>query len=70
MRSAHELRTVDAIRDWAEPEVRPRPELGEQFAPPRGGVEETIAKIWGQVLGIELIGRNDRFVDLGGGSLQ
>jgi amino acid adenylation domain-containing protein len=47
-----------------------RPELAEIFAPPRTPVEETIAKIWVQVLQIERVGINDNFFELGGDSIM
>ncbi|NFB15595.1 non-ribosomal peptide synthetase, partial [Clostridium botulinum] len=37
---------------------------------PRNKVEETLAKIWSEILGIEKIGINDNFFDLGGHSLK
>lgn len=39
------------------------------FEPPRNKMEETIIRIWQEVLGINSIGRKDRFFDLGGTSL-
>ncbi|MGN6268798.1 MAG: non-ribosomal peptide synthetase [Sphingomonas sp.] len=45
---------------WAEPEAA---EL------PRGDVEERIAAIWREVLGIKAVGATDDFFDLGGHSL-
>jgi acyl carrier protein len=32
-------------------------------------VEETLARIWGEVLGVAQVGRHDNFFDLGGHSL-
>ncbi len=49
--------------DWANP-ARDRP-----FVAPRTSHEERVAAIWAQVLGIEAIGVNDRFLELGGNSL-
>jgi FkbH-like protein len=37
--------------------------------PPRGATEETLAAIFGAVLGVESVGRGDSFFDLGGHSL-
>ncbi|HEY1016837.1 MAG TPA: amino acid adenylation domain-containing protein [Herpetosiphonaceae bacterium] len=39
------------------------------FAAPAGAVEETIAAAWRQVLGLERIGADENFFDLGGHSL-
>jgi amino acid adenylation domain-containing protein len=40
-----------------------------EVVPPKGPVEETIAAIWGEVLGISEVGAEDTFFDLGGHSL-
>jgi amino acid adenylation domain-containing protein len=39
------------------------------YEPPLGEVEEALARIWGEVLQVERIGRHDNFFDLGGHSL-
>ncbi|MDR0619021.1 MAG: acyltransferase domain-containing protein [Bacteroidales bacterium] len=46
-----------------------RPDLSTEYEAPSNEIEETIAKIWGQVLGIGKIGINDNFNELGGNSL-
>jgi amino acid adenylation domain-containing protein len=46
-----------------------RPELGNPFVAPRTSIEERIAGIWSQVLGLEQVGVHDNFFDLGGHSL-
>jgi acyl carrier protein len=46
-----------------------RPELGGTFVAPRTPVEEALAEIWAQVLGLDQVGINDNFFDLGGHSL-
>ncbi|GAB3466558.1 non-ribosomal peptide synthetase [Azotobacter salinestris] len=49
----------------------PAPELvGERaYEPPQGAVEEALAAIWAEVLGIGRVGRHDNFFELGGHSL-
>jgi amino acid adenylation domain-containing protein len=39
------------------------------YAEPQGEVEQSLAAIWSQLLGVERIGRNDDFFELGGHSL-
>jgi amino acid adenylation domain-containing protein/non-ribosomal peptide synthase protein (TIGR01720 family) len=43
--------------------------MAEEFAMPVGAVEETLARIWGEVLGAESVGANDNFFELGGDSI-
>ncbi|MEG3918021.1 amino acid adenylation domain-containing protein [Microcoleus sp. T3_A4] len=49
------------------PEIRPELEL--TFVAPRTPLEEILANIWAEVLGIKRIGINDNFFNLGGHSL-
>lgn len=42
---------------------------GMGFAPPRNQIEESLTKIWADILGVERVGIFDNFFDLGGGSL-
>ncbi|WP_434686352.1 amino acid adenylation domain-containing protein [Pseudanabaena minima] len=44
-------------------------QLDQDFVPPRNYTEEILAKIWADVLGIERVGINENFFDLGGHSL-
>jgi acyl carrier protein len=46
-----------------------RPELDGVFVAPRSPIEERLANIWAQVLGLERVGVHDNFFDLGGHSL-
>ncbi|MEH6642860.1 amino acid adenylation domain-containing protein [Vreelandella glaciei] len=49
----------------------PEPDLvsGSQYEPPQGEVEETLAAIWSEILGVERVGRHDNFFELGGDSI-
>jgi amino acid adenylation domain-containing protein len=42
----------------------------DEFVPPRTELERTLARIWGEVLGIERVGVSDNFFALGGDSIQ
>jgi amino acid adenylation domain-containing protein/non-ribosomal peptide synthase protein (TIGR01720 family) len=46
-----------------------RPELEKEYAPPRTATEETLARIWSEVLGVQRAGVHDNFFELGGHSL-
>ena len=46
-----------------------RPEVSNDFVAPGNAVEESIAEIWQNLLGIKSIGVEDNFFDLGGDSL-
>lgn len=46
-----------------------RPDLGIEYVAPRNEVEQTIAEIWQNLLGITEIGIHDNFFSLGGHSL-
>ncbi|MCJ8174458.1 non-ribosomal peptide synthetase, partial [Clostridium botulinum] len=41
-----------------------------EYEAPRNKVEETLTKIWSEILGIKKVGINDNFFDLGGHSLK
>ncbi len=47
----------------------PRPMLGSSYTPPRNQLEQTIASIWEELLGITTVGIHDNFFELGGNSL-
>ncbi|WP_066907176.1 type I polyketide synthase [Millisia brevis] len=47
-----------------------RPNLATAFVAPRGGIEEVVAGIWREVLGLDRVGVHDDLVDLGGESLM
>jgi amino acid adenylation domain-containing protein len=48
---------------------RVRPDIEETFVAPRTTIEQQLADIWQQVLGLERVGIHDNFLDLGGHSL-
>jgi acyl carrier protein len=39
------------------------------YEAPRGEIEETLARLWSELLKVERVGRNDSFFELGGHSL-
>jgi hypothetical protein len=47
-----------------------RSEIQRDFVPPRTPVEELLAAVWSELLGIERIGIHDNFFELGGHSLK
>lgn len=48
----------------------PRPELRRAYVAPSNKLEQTIADMWQKLLGIDQIGIDDSFFDLGGHSLR
>ncbi len=50
-------------------ELHPRPELKNEYVPPKNETERKLAKIWQGLLCIDKIGIHDEFFDLGGDSL-
>ncbi|WP_323379541.1 amino acid adenylation domain-containing protein, partial [Streptomyces durbertensis] len=47
-----------------------RPDMAVEFEPALPGVEEQLAGIWSEVLGVDRVGRHDNFFDLGGDSIR
>ncbi len=54
----------------ALPELDSSITTGAEYVAPSNGIEEKLAAIWKEVLGIEKIGINDNFFELGGHSLK
>ncbi len=50
------------------PDVK-RPDLDVAFAAPTSAVQKTLANVWADLLGIDRVGIDDNFFDLGGNSL-
>lgn len=67
------------IKQWIKPSeiinqpnsltLHARPNLQNSYVAPRNEIEQTIANIWQEILGIEQVGIEDNFLELGGDSL-
>ena len=47
-----------------------RPELSTEYVAPEGPVEQAVAQIWAEVLGVDPVGVQDDFFELGGHSIM
>lgn len=54
----------------ALPEPESQAIAGTEYVAPRNEEEERLAKIWAEVLGIEKVGVNDNFFEIGGNSIK
>ncbi|MEL6325278.1 MAG: beta-ketoacyl synthase N-terminal-like domain-containing protein, partial [Cyanobacteria bacterium J06626_23] len=68
-RIAKWIRSTPQIASKATSESHQRPALTTAYIVPRNDIEQTIASIWQDLLGIEQVGIYDSFFDLGGHSL-
>ncbi|HKE57443.1 MAG TPA: SDR family NAD(P)-dependent oxidoreductase, partial [Pyrinomonadaceae bacterium] len=66
---SHAEATTDVSSEPEQVVLYPRPELSNEFVAPTNEVEEIIARIWAELLGVEQVGIHDNFFDLGGHSL-
>ncbi|MFF2073332.1 amino acid adenylation domain-containing protein [Kitasatospora sp. NPDC058162] len=46
-----------------------RPQLTEEFTAPAEGIEQTLARIWAEVIGVDRVGVHDNFFEIGGDSI-
>jgi phthiocerol/phenolphthiocerol synthesis type-I polyketide synthase E len=60
---------AEALRAGGGRAVHPRPEIGVPYVEPRSDLEQTLVALFGKALGIERIGVDDSFFELGGDSL-
>ncbi len=61
--------TVSAVPLAPVQTLHARPELLTPYVAPRGELEERVARIWGEMLGLAQVGVQDSFMELGGDSL-
>jgi acyl transferase domain-containing protein/acyl carrier protein len=54
----------------SEPASLQRPELNTPYISPRSEVEKVLSRIWARFFGLQLVGCNDDFSELGGDSLK
>ncbi|MCP3803104.1 SDR family NAD(P)-dependent oxidoreductase [Allokutzneria sp. A3M-2-11 16] len=47
----------------------PRPAIAQAYVPPTGATETRLAELWQDMLGLDRVGVNDNFFDLGGTSM-
>jgi polyketide synthase PksJ len=60
--------TMDEVA--ASKKRHPRPELDNDYVSPKNDMEKKLAKIWQDTLGIDRVGTQDEFFNLGGDSLM
>ena len=69
LKTASLRHTVEPPSTHAVTSLYPRPHLDTPFVSPRTQLEKNIAEAWQATLGIEQVGIDDKFFDLGGDSL-
>jgi phthiocerol/phenolphthiocerol synthesis type-I polyketide synthase E len=60
---------AEGLRGGAGRGVHPRPEIGVPYVEPRSELEERLVQLFGRALGMDRIGVDDSFFELGGDSL-
>jgi len=76
LRVKHQAQLVDqeimrALKRAGEKHaVYPRPEMSVDYVPPRNELEGALARVWSDMLGIDKVGVDDDFFELGGDSLK
>jgi FkbH-like protein len=68
-RIARDLYSPEQVLDAVKARRRPEARTPVGSSPPRDALEQQLAQIWEEILGIRPIGLNDNFFDLGGDSL-
>jgi len=69
-RVASELTSASSIAALVgKHERKPRPNLDTIFRSPEGEAEQSVARIWEEMLGVDGIGAEDSFFEIGGSSL-
>jgi acyl carrier protein len=61
---------AQAPLDGAARPAHARPDVSTPYVEPREGLEKALAAIWREILGIEQVGTDDHFLELGGDSVQ
>jgi len=59
----------ESVRSDLPSTLHPRPDLANAYIPPANEVQQKVASVWQEFLGIEKIGIHDNFFELGGHSL-
>ncbi|MEH2193605.1 MAG: SDR family NAD(P)-dependent oxidoreductase [Nostoc sp.] len=63
------FKNTESANKVATASLYARPNLRNEYIAPKNEIEQAIAKVWQEVLGINEVGRYDNFFDLGGDSL-
>lgn len=67
---ATQYRSPEHLFELIQSEKTERPDISESFVRPESSLQKAIAEIWQDALGIEAVGINDNFSELGGSSIQ